>query len=244
MADDFDPVAWLKTRDPLGRAPASVDEEATRRAILDRVVATSPGRRGRSRRLIPVAAAAAVLIASGSGVAAVLLTRSSNPDPVTVLCFGEASLDASRVLVERRDDPVGTCRRAWIDAEFAETFGDRPVPPLGACTLSSGLTAVFPDERADVCESLGLAMGGSTPPQDDAIRKFNDEVTDALDRECLTLVEVEQVVRDRLASTGLDDWTVVVEATALSDVCGSIAVDPIAGRVRIVAVPPAPPPAT
>lgn len=210
MSDEFDPVEWLKQRDPIEQVQDPQDEARTRRAVFDRVIAAPTVRRRRSRRLIPVVAAAAVLTAAGSAVAAVLLNRSSSPEPGIVLCYAEARVDASRASVDRGDDPIASCERAWADPNFTEIFDNRPVPQLAACTLPSGVTAVFPADRGDPCAALGAVPAGTESPEDGKIRQFSDQVTDALDHRCMSILDVEQTVRDALRSAGLDDWSVVV----------------------------------
>lgn len=242
MADGFDPIDWLQERDPIERVQEPQDEAGTRQAIFDRVVAGPTLRRRRSRRLIPVAAAAAVLTMAGSAVGALLIIRSSSPEPAIVLCYGDVSVDASRASVDRGDDPIAACQRAWADPDLDEIFQDRAIPALAACTMPSGVTAVFPADRGDPCEALGVAVAGPQSSQDETIRRFTDEVTDALDNGCLSIPVAEQTVRDALRSAGLDDWTVVIDPSPAGDGCGSIAIDPVAGAVRIIAIPPAPPP--
>lgn len=242
MADEFDPFEWLKQRDPIEHVQDPLDDAGTRQAVFDRAVTRSTVRRRRSRRLIPVVAAAAVFAAAGSAVAAVLIIRSSSPDPATVLCYGDVRVDASRASVDPGDDPIAACQQAWSDSDFTEIFNDRPLPPLAACKLPSGITAVFPADRSDPCETLGIAAAGPPPRQDERIRAFSDEVTEALDDGCISMTTLEQAVRDALHAAGLDDWSVVVEPVSSTRVCGSIDIDPVAGTVRTLAVPPAPPP--
>lgn len=241
MANEFDPIEWLRTRDPLKHTPESVlDADETQRAIRDRVIATATSRRRRSRRLIPVAAAAAVLVASGTAVAAVLIARSSNPDPVNVLCFGEASLDASRVQVEQGRDPVAACREAWADPQYSEVFAQQQPPPLAVCVLESGVTAVFPEVQTDPCDALGLVAAGPPSSDDEALRRLTEEITEALDRGCVPTAEVERIARDALASKGLGDWTVTAASGPPSGLCGSIAIDAAGQVIRIVPIPPPP----
>lgn len=239
MREEFDPIAWLKSRDPLKASPGRVDD-GVQAEILRRVLHTadSQGRRRRSRRLIPVAAAAAVLTASGS-VAAVLLTRSANPDPTTVACYAAAHLDANRVLIDQGDDPLRTCQMAWADPQFADIFHDRPLPELAVCALPSGLIAVFPGGLG-TCASLGLSPASQTDARDDPVRQFNAIVIPQLDRGCVAIADVESIVREALTESGLSDWTVVNAAGATSGLCGSIAIEAADEVVRIVAVPPMP----
>ncbi|MEO5921802.1 MAG: hypothetical protein ABIQ01_11740 [Pseudolysinimonas sp.] len=125
-----------------------------------------------TRNLIIAGAAIAAL--TGGGI--IVFRAAQETIDTTVECYHEPTLDSVPVGVAGDpisvQDPLGLCGLLWRNDLFDPANnndpdpndGTLPVPPLVACVLDNGVTAVFPLEGASeegFCEAIGLADWGS-----------------------------------------------------------------------------------
>jgi hypothetical protein len=163
----------------LGRVPAARSlppgpREALR-TLLEEVVSTTPRRRRWwfSRSMVLVVTGTAVL--GGAAAAGALVAARPATDKKVVRCYSVAVLEGGNfagVTVARGGDPgaipiedaLATCAELWrqgvvvagvASAQDPGIGVDAPVPELAACTLESGVAAVFPGD-AGTCGRLGL----------------------------------------------------------------------------------------
>jgi hypothetical protein len=147
------------------------------RRLLEEMVGETPPRRRRhwwfSRTLVLVITGATVLM---GGVAVALVAARPATEKHVVRCYSAAVLDEgedfSGVTVARGrqgspaeiDDAVATCAELWQQgvivpgtpvAQEPRPAARASVPPLVACTLKSGVAAVFPGD-VGTCARLGL----------------------------------------------------------------------------------------
>lgn len=235
--DEFDPIEWLASRDPLGGDVSVSGTDAGE--MFDRVhAAVSRGRRHRSRILIPVAAAVAALVAT----AAVIVWTRPAEDPVGVMCYSEFDLGSDAALVPFGGTPVETCEQAWLDPGLEDIFGLDRTPPLVGCVLDGGNAAVFPRQGAATCRDLGLAELAGDTDDLDALLGFQNAVVGQLLDVCVSPDDAAVIVRTELDAAGLSRWAVVSDPPPPGEWCGSIAVDPEAQTITVVPIPPAPEP--
>ena len=241
MSDnEFDPVEWLASLDPLRDEEQWNDVRRDPEALeLYRRVNAEIGAAARRRRvLVGVVAAAIVLAATGAGY---LATRQPT-DPTGVACYSEFDRSSSAVVVPHHPSPLETCRRAWFSSEFDEALPGEQSPPLLGCVLDSGMAAVFPRSGNQGCSDLGLATLADHRV-DDRVQEFIEELSSELRSRCVPPQEARELAQDELDALDLVGWTARISRDdAPAQWCASLAVDAPSRVVLIVPIPPAPNP--
>ena len=152
-------------------------------------------------------------------------------------CYAADSLDARRVVAPPAD-PERSCAELWA----AGDLGRGAVPDFDVCTLPAGLLAVFPGESGSVCSRLDLPEYAG----DNSIDRFAHSVNGQVSSACIGLRPAEQIVTREIAHRHLSGWTFKRRPGGFDTQrpCASIAVDPAAHTVFIVATfdPFVPPP--
>lgn len=239
MSPSHDPLDLLAAARPADHA-VDLATDLDARRTLDRVLQADDElavrRRPRSGR---IALLTVVALAAGAGtVAAIVVLRDSPSEVDTLGCWSEASSPPGEVVVVAWDgsDPVAACASSWVDGGFA-TQATTEAPPLVACVTTTGAVAVVPGART-TCADLGLADFDITTPDvaADNIRRAIDAIERAVSEDtCLDVDEAVSVVEQILATAGLTDWTVAVDAAFAPGACPTAAVDTVGGTVTIVA---------
>jgi hypothetical protein len=243
-----DPFEILVRSNPVDRDRLpEVSESAHGRALLEEIIdmgqpitTTAPApapapspRVRRSRRLIPIATAAAVL---SMGFTVYAMTRDVT-EPTGIGCYAKADLDAKTVVVGADGrPPAAICEAVWA----AGAFGSGEMPPLAACVLTTGAVSVFPG-GPQTCATLELAVLNDAA-YSDQVGEFVAFRTAIVERfreaGCLNEQAARETVQDELSTRGIQGWTVVTE-TKLSAArpCASLAFEPEARRVSLVPIP-------
>jgi hypothetical protein len=154
------------------------------RRLLEEVVSEQggPGPAGRRQRWLPRRFSRGMVLlvvgvtALGGGVAGALEAVKPAAEKRVVRCYSEPALGTGAefpgVTVARGNGPgpvpihdaLRTCAELWRQGVIVAgvrspaapvTEGDSRVPRLAACTLATGVAAVFPGD-ADTCRRLGL----------------------------------------------------------------------------------------
>jgi len=245
-----DPFEILLRTNPVDRKRLpEVSESAHGRALLEEIIdmgqpttttrpAAAPAprsrRKKRSRLVIPVFVAAAVL---SMGFTVYALTRDVT-EPSGIGCYAAADVGANRVVVGADgSSPVAVCERVWANG----AFGPGEMPPLAACVLTTGAVGVFPG-GPETCGVLELAPldGQAYPGQVGGFIAFRTAVVDRFQAAgCLDEQTATAAVRDEFQAQGLSGWTVVTAAKFSPDrPCASLAFEPEAKRVSLVPTPP------
>lgn len=166
-----------------------------------------PQRSPRRKRMLVLAAVAAVLV-GGSATAAYALLK---PAPITLLsagvgCFEEASLQSDVAQVDLKGlDPIARCAEVWADGAFG---AGREAPALIACVYPSGALAVIPGSRGVECDEVGLPQ--PQPGQIELLVKFDalkQTISGELDA-CPSIKDATELVSSKLRSGGYTGWTV------------------------------------
>ena len=213
------------------------------------------------RRRVPRIAVLAGAVSLSVAVAAYALVTRPSSKPQNVACFAAADLTANTAVVgvDARG-PVAACAGLWAKGPLGPL--PRPLPPLRACLLESGVVGVFPEAAGrDVCLDLGLAAASSPAPPtteaagtrlapDDPIVDhtrffaFRDAVLSRfVGQDCMGAVAAEAVVREELDRAGLDGWTVTTGVGAdgagfsAERPCASLNFHPEIWSVDLVPVP-------
>ena len=244
-----DPFEILVRSNPVDRDRLpEVSESAHGRALLEEIIdmgqpitttrpapapAPSPRVR-RSRRLIPIATAAAVL---SMGFTVYAMTRDVT-EPTGIGCYAAADVGAKTVVVGADGRaPAAICEAVWA----AGAFGPGEMPPLAACVLTTGAVGVFPG-GPQTCASLELAVldDAAYPGEVGEFVAFRTAIVERFrEAGCLNEQAAREAVQDELSTRGIQGWTVVTE-TKLSAArpCASLAFEPEARRVSLVPIPP------
>ena len=174
--------------------------------------------------------------------AAAWLTFRDVTDPISVVCYREATLDS-----DAADAPiegelnVALCEGAWRDGILVneDIVPAGQVPPLVGCVLESGNIAVFPSDDDTLCTRLGLAqpdpesMSGAQK-----IRRLTADLVEHFSRQdCQPIEAAEQDVRSIVDSYGLDDWRITIMPDAPQDECASFGIEPADKTVLIIRIP-------
>ncbi len=240
-----DPFRSLVHANPVDRDRLpEVPESAHGRALLEEIVdmaqptvttrpTPAPQRARRSRLLIPIAGAAAVL---SLGFTMYAVTR--NVTEPSLGCYAEADTGANTVVVGADGrSPVAVCEGVWAGG----AFGPGATPPLAACVLTTGAIGVFPG-GPDTCAALDLSPldGASYPGQVEGFLAFRTAIVDRFRAAgCLDEQAATDAVRDELGTQALSSWTVVTQTSfSAARPCASLAFDPEARRVSLVPLPP------
>lgn len=199
---------------------------ARREQVLNTWQQSEPKRSPRRRRVLVMAALAAIL-AGGTATTAYALLK---PAPVTQLgagvgCFEEASLSADVTVVDLNGlDPVQRCREVWASGGMGD---GREVPPLITCVYPSGALAVLPGNSADECEKVGLPQPEAGQIDKlirfDALKQAILVKVGAKAGRCATAEEALQIVTSELRSHGFTDWTAELADGAAGASCVSLA---------------------
>lgn len=157
------------------------------RALLERQVAVQP-RPDRSRRLMPAAACAVLLLAACASVVAGDHASAPVTNTARAGCYTSASPAPARgygllgttVSLTNPDgtpghvtDALDVCAVLWRQglltlgkAGLGSRIGsNHPVPPLVACVMPNGVAAVFPG-RPRTCANLGLPRARPQPARE------------------------------------------------------------------------------
>lgn len=221
LLKQLDPARGVALPEPDELAPARIRAQAARA-------------RTRGRRRIVGAIAATALV--GGGTAAAFFLRSDTPtDPVAVVCYEAADLEARALDVAAPNGlRADLCGPLWQDG----SLGDGGlVPPLTPCVLDGGGLGIFPGD-ATVCEKLGLALAVDLPSLDTVASLAQQLQAFTLSRPCPNV----DATRDRalrvLEDLELSDWTVTASSARSPDrPCGTTSVVADERRVVVIAVP-------
>ena len=162
MAEPQDPLTRrLREADPVPPNEQGWRHSPEGRAVKDeiaRLLQEPAARPKRGRRRGPVLLAAALLIAISISTLTVLADR--DVDQLSVVCFLEPDLEASRAVVSSLNTtPVPACRAIWQSA-----FGTPPPQTLIECQLpDGGGRAVLPGVQ-DVDPATECTDVGASPP--------------------------------------------------------------------------------
>lgn len=225
-----------------------VSESAHGRALLEEIIdmaqpttttlpapapPPSPRRARRSRLLVPIVAAAAVL---SMGFTVYALTRDVT-EPSGIGCYAAADTGAKTVVVGADGrSPAAVCEAVWMGG----AFGPGEMPPLAACVLSTGAVGVFPG-GPETCAGLDLSPldGASYPGEVGDFIAFRTALVDRFRAAgCLNEQAATGAVREEFTTRGLSDWTVATESRfSAARPCASLAFEPEAKRVSLVPIP-------
>jgi hypothetical protein len=187
-------------------------------AMLERIIsvrpvaAPPPGRfRWPVRTLV---AAFSTTLVVGGGVAFAVWSRKP-ADPVSVVCYSEASREPSRRVglhAQPELSPADQCRAEWADGEFAG-LGDPE--ELVACVSDVGVTVVVPGDDA-ACGRLDFARAETYPTR--SIDARVGEEVPALLSGCVTDPDLATAkVVALFDSLGASEWSVQADAPVTED---------------------------
>jgi hypothetical protein len=222
-------------------SPSALEETLEQALSLApaRRVARWPRRPARPVRQRRTALALAGLAVVGLAWTVYVATRQPTTS-LTIGCYAAADLRShTEVVGSDGRPPTEVCEDLWRRG----VFGPGPVPPLVACTLSSGVVGVFPMAGSDTCAGLGTALPTSlpppsNPPEQDPIA-LRDALTAAFRAEaCIAEPQARQIVNRQLAARNLSDWTVEVTGAFSADrPCASIGLDLAGKKVLLIPAP-------
>ncbi len=218
--------------------PLVTDEQAlaetdshTRQALLERIVATSPGgnvgvqrslraRRGpqaRRRRVVLVATVALTSLAA-AGWAAMSLFGSST----MVACHTQGDPSSGIGIDLVTGDPVADCAVVW------EQDTGEPPPELTAYENTTGGIAVLPTQAPVPSGWRPLAPGAAQDPRVIELRIALDDQIAGLPSVCMDAGAGRQLAERELARLGLSGWSVITQdgETQANDRCTYFRLDP------------------
>ncbi|MEP7114468.1 MAG: hypothetical protein ABI862_14475 [Ilumatobacteraceae bacterium] len=212
-----DPFEIFKLCDPFADTELTDGDELNLRRIISTDVAS--GRRAHGgRKVVAVAVAGVGLLATA---AFTILKPEKSSNPVVIVCYREANLNADRSVLPASTDPIGDCSKPWRDG----TFADGAVPDLTECINADGTTVVFPG-RAGVCSVLGLPdqSPGRTGEQQ-SIVDLQDQLSAAFTSTCFHQDQSISEAQRLLDESGLDGWKVqLAEPFPPGSECGAIGI--------------------
>jgi hypothetical protein len=153
-------------------AAESTQDEPTRRVLPRRHGAHPMSRR---RRVVIAVVAATAVVVVGTAAATLALQRAGERGkvhcyPIYTTDFDNPQLggDAVQIDADSAAMALDICRSAWAQGYLTSTYPyidngtptPAPAPPLIACVLPSDVVGVFPAEKGQTCEALGLPTSG------------------------------------------------------------------------------------
>lgn len=235
-----DPLELIRQADPAPRDDMPTAMSPLGRSIRAQVAGEMLAERPPNRGRLVVRVVMALVIAALASAATWIVTRDTS-NPSGVVCYEEASLQSTGVVVAANAPlDASLCTPLWAEGVLQNPAAETNTPPsLVACVNQQGVLVVFPaSANRDVCHDLNLARHESSTAEQSIIdlntrlnRLFNQAP-------CLELTDAKRRATEILRATGLEDWT-VVEATAATDErpCASYAIDASAQKVVLVPVP-------
>lgn len=217
----------FKLCDPFSDAELTDGDELNLRRIINTDVPSR--RRAHGGRKVLVLAVVGAGLLSTAAFAILKPEKSSNP--VVIVCYREANLNADRSVLPASTDPIGDCSKPWRDGTFAH--GD--VPDLTACINPDGVTVVFPGS-AGLCSQLGLPdeSPGRTNEQQ-SIVDLQDQLSAVFTTTCFRQDQAIGEAQRRLDESGLDGWTVqLAEPFPPGSECGAIGILPDSKTVLVL----------
>jgi hypothetical protein len=197
----------------------------------------------RRRLVVAVAAAGAVLVATGFGAYA--LTRDEPTHVDSIGCYAEASLAGDvTVIGNTAQDPVDACSELWRTGAVAPGGA---VPPLQACVLETGAVAVMPARKPDVCNALGIARLSAAARAD--FRRLGALHAALVERlgtasgtrrprtPCPDEAEARRIARAELDARGFTSWAIETTGSFTRGNCPSPTIDRGRRVVLVIGIP-------
>lgn len=213
------------------------------RIIASGPVAASKTPRGRRPRLVPLAAAFALL----ASVAAVYVTTRQTTNPLSVGCYETLSLDGNTAIVGLETPSNELSAAARCASMWESAFGTSAPSNLVTCVVPEGGLGVFPNaevsDPGDVCSSIGASEpteGSYAGASADQVRQWASDVGLAYDKAagesgCVSRGQLRSLISDSFSRAGFSEWTVTSVGSASKQVCASYSIDAMAGAVIILA---------
>ena len=234
----------FRAANPVDESTVPGPDSPEAQALLTQITSTPHAQpsRGRTYTRRRLATAIAVAILTLALAAAAWLAFRDVTDPISVVCYREASLesDASDAPIEGELN-ASLCDGAWRNGILVneDLVPAGQVPPLVGCVLESGNLAVFPSDDDTLCALLGLAQ-----PDPDSmsyaqmIRQLTADLVEHFSRQdCQSVEAAEQDVRTVLDSYGLHHWKIAVMPGDPRDQCASFGIEPADETVLIIRIP-------
>ena len=246
---EHDPLELIRRADPAPRdsMPTAMSSlgRSIRARVAEEMLAERPpdhrrlnNRRLNNRRLV-VRVLIALVVAALASAATWIITREAS-DPSGVVCYEEASLESTGIVVAANPFDTSLCDPLWAEGVLQNPAVEPgAAPQLVGCVNAHGVLVVFPaSDNSDVCGDLDLARHESSTSEQllmDMNKRFNGLFTEA---QCLELNDAKLEATEIVRVTGLKDWTVVVTTSATEErPCASYAIDASARTVVLVPVP-------
>ncbi len=234
-----DPLELIRQADPAPRDSMPTAMSPLRRLIRARVAEEMIAEQPDSSRRVLVRVAVALVIAALVSAATWIITQDAS-DPSGIVCYEEASLQSTGIVVAANPLDTSLCDPLWAEGALQNPAVESgAAPQLVACVNAHGVLVVFPaSDNGDVCRDLNLARHESSTSEQllvDMNNRLNRLFAEA---PCLELNDAKLQATEIVRVTGLRDWTVVVTTSATEErPCASYAIDANARTVVLVPVP-------
>ncbi|MDE0067421.1 MAG: hypothetical protein OXN44_11200 [Acidimicrobiaceae bacterium] len=232
-----DPLELIRQADPAPRDSMPTAMSPLGRSIRARVAEEMLAERQPDHRRLVVRVVIALVVAALATAATWIITRDAS-DPSGVVCYEEASLQSTGIVVAAAPLDASLCASLWAEGALQNPAVERgAAPQLVACVNAHGVLVVFPaSDNSDVCRDLNLARHQSSTSEQllvDMNSRLNRLFADA---PCLELDDAKLKATEIVRATGLEDWTVAVPTSATEErPCASYGID--AGSETVVLVP-------
>ena len=237
---DNDPLELIRRADPAPRDSMPTAMSPLGRSIRARVAEEMIAERSPNHRRLVVRVVIALVIAALASAATWIISRDAS-DPTTVVCYEEASLQSTGIVVEAPTSlDASLCTPLWVEGVLQNRSLESGVAPqLVACVNRQGVLVFFPASGdSDVCAELGLARHESSAIEQPVINLNTQLNRLFVEASCLELTDSKRQATEILRAAGLEDWAVVVTTPATEErPCASYSIDATAQTVVLVPVP-------